>query len=178
MLSVSGGETFSLSAAKKNERNIRARLRRSHATTQLFRNLWRERAAIEAVTAHHLGRIDPSACKVQEPDTWLMGQFNICVVVHVRRSDDSTAKMIFRCPMPHKVGEQYSPGVVDEKMRAEVATYVWIEAHCPDMPIPCLRGFGLSRGLQVSCLCLFLTKVFVTTHKALVVHPPCTGYRS
>ena len=147
MLSVSGGETFSLSAARKNERNILARLQRSHATKQLYQDLWRERATIEAVTAHHLGRIETSACKVQKPDTWLMGQFNICVIVHVHQSDDTTAKMVFRCPMPHKVGEQYSPGAVDEKMRAEVATYAWIEAHCPDIPIPCLRGFGFSRGL-------------------------------
>jgi hypothetical protein len=158
MLSVSGGETLSLSAAKKNERNILARLQRSHATKQLYQDLWRERTTIEAITAHHLGGIETSACKVQEPDTWLMGQFNICVIVHVHRSDDTTAKMIFRCPMPHKVGEQYSPGAVDEKMRAEVATYAWIEAHCPDIPIPCLRGFGFSRGLQVSCSYLLSMK--------------------
>jgi hypothetical protein len=38
--------------------------------------------------------------------------------------------------MPHKVGEQYSPGAVDEKMRAGVATYAWIEANCPEISIP------------------------------------------
>jgi hypothetical protein len=153
MLVVSGGETFSLSAARKNERNILARLQRSHATKQLYQDIWHEKAAIEAITAHHLRQTDPSACKVQEPDTWLMGQFNICIVVHIHsHRDDTPVKMVFRCPMPHKVGEQYSPGAVDEKMRAEVATYAWMEAHCPDIPIPCLRGFGFSRGLQVSFL--------------------------
>jgi hypothetical protein len=151
-LSVSGGDTFSLSAARKTERDILARLQRSHATKQLYQCLWHERATIEATTAHHLRQTDPSTCKVQEPDTWLTGQFNICIIVQVRRSDDTTAKMVFRCPMPHKVGEKYSPGAVDEKIRAEVATYAWIEAHCPDIPIPCLRGFGFSRGLQVSFL--------------------------
>ena len=51
--------------------------------------------------------------------------------------------------MPHKVGEQYSPGAVDEKIRAEVATYGWIETNCPEIPIPYLHAFGLSSDLQV-----------------------------
>ena len=73
-MSVSGGESFSLSAAQRSERNILARLQRSHATKQLYQNLWHERKTIEAVTAHHLGQINPSACAVQEMDTWLTGQ--------------------------------------------------------------------------------------------------------
>lgn len=150
-LAVSGGETFTLSEARRSERNILARLQRSHATKQLYQDLWRERAMIEAVVAHHLGRVDPSACNVQGMATWLMGQFNICIIVHVHHNDYRTSKVIFRCPIAHKVGEQYSPGAVDEKMRAEVATYGWIEANCPDIPIPCLRGFGFSRRLQVRC---------------------------
>jgi hypothetical protein len=165
-LSVSGGETFSLSAAQKNERNILARLQRSHATKQLYQDLWRERKTIEAVAAHHLGRIEPSACSVQGTDTWLMGQFNICIIIHVHESDDRTSKKIFRCPMPHKVGEQYSPGAVDEKMRAEVATYAWIETKCPDIPIPYLHAFGLSSSLQVCRLCLADPRRFPYSHVA------------
>lgn len=149
-LSLSGGETFSLSAATKNERNILSRLQRSHATEQLRQDLWGERTRIEALVANHLRRMSPSACTVQPTNTWFKGQFNICVVVHIQLGDQTLSKMIFRCPMAHKVGEQYTPGSVDEKMRTEVATYAWIEANCPEIPIPCLRGFGFSRSLQVS----------------------------
>ncbi|RMY93110.1 hypothetical protein D0862_09308 [Hortaea werneckii] len=147
-LSLSGGETFSLSAATKNERNILSRLQRSHATEQLRQDLWGERTRIEALVANHLRRMSPSACTVQPTNTWFKGQFNICVVVHIQLGDQTLSKMIFRCPMAHKVGEQYTPGSVDEKMRTEVATYAWIEANCPEIPIPCLRGFGFSRSLQ------------------------------
>lgn len=148
-LSVSGGESFSLSAAQRNERNILARLQRSHATEQLYQELWHDRRTIEAVTAHHLGLISPSACTVQGMETWLIGQFNICIIIHVHDSDGRTSRKIFRCPMPHKFGEQYSPGAVDEKVRAEVATYAWIETNCPDIPIPYLHAFGFSGNLQV-----------------------------
>lgn len=154
ILSVSGGESFSLSAAQKNERNLLARLQRSHATRQLYQDLWRDRKTIEAVTAHHLGRINPSSCIVQKMGTWLIGQFNICIIIHINESDGRTSEKIFRCPMPHKVGEQYSAGTVEEKIRAEVATYAWIETNCPDIPVPCLRAFGLSNNLQVCRLYL------------------------
>lgn len=61
--------------------------------------------------------------ELSQENTWLMGQFNICIIVSVCHSGGTTSTMIFRCHMPHKFGEQYSPGAVDEKMRAEVATY-------------------------------------------------------
>jgi hypothetical protein len=150
-LSVSGGQEFSLSGAQKNERNILARLQRSHATKQLFQDLWEEREKIQAVVAHHLGLHEPSACTVQERDTWLLGQFNICIIVRIHGKDGTTFKKIFRCPMAHKVGERYSPGAVDEKIKAEVATYAWIETNCPAIPVPRLHGFGFSSDLQVCC---------------------------
>jgi hypothetical protein len=94
-LAVSGGESFSLSEARKSERNILARLQRSHATKKLYQDLWREKSIIEAIVAHHLGRIEPSAWKVQEMATWLKGQFNICIIIHVQHSDATTSKVIF-----------------------------------------------------------------------------------
>lgn len=82
----------------------------------------------------------------------MIGQFNICIVIHVHGSDGKVSIKLFRCPMPHKVGERYTPGSVDEKVRAEVATYAWIEGNCPEIRIPILHAFGLSSGLQVCCL--------------------------
>ncbi|KAG7149755.1 hypothetical protein HYQ46_001320 [Verticillium longisporum] len=37
---------------------------------------------------------------------------------------------------------------MDEKLRCEVATYVWIEEHCRDIPIPKLHAFGFTDGRQ------------------------------
>jgi hypothetical protein len=148
-LSISDGESFTLKAAQKNERNILSRLKRSDCTVKLYQDLWRDRKTIEAITAHHLGRIDPSTCVVQNTVTWIKGQFNTCILVHVHENDGSKSKKIFRCPLAHKVGERYSPGAVDEKMRAEAGAYAWIEENCPEIPAPRLHGFELSLGLQV-----------------------------
>lgn len=82
-------------------------------------------------------------------DSWLKGQFNICVLINVQNGDGETRRKIFRCPMPHKVGEQNFSGAVEEKIRAEVAAYVWIEKNCPEIPIPQLHAFGLCADLQV-----------------------------
>lgn len=151
-LALSNGQSFTLSAAQKSERNILTRLRRSHATQNLYQDLWAEREAIEAVTAHHVRSKKPSACVVQETNAWMKGQFNICIPVHVHEADGTVSKKIFRCPMPHKVGEQNTPGAVEEKVRAEVASYAYIERNCPEIRVPRLSGFGLSEFLQVSCL--------------------------
>jgi len=148
-LSISNGGTFTLKAAQKNERNILSRLKRSDCTLKLFQILWRDRRRIEAITAHHLGRIDPSACAVQDTVTWLKGQFNICLPVRVHESDGAMSKVMFRCPLPHNVGERSSPGAVDEEMRAEVGAYAWIEEHCPEIPAPRLHGFAFSADIQV-----------------------------
>lgn len=150
-LSISGGEKVSLSGAQKNERNILARLQRSQATNQLYQDLWHDRKSIEAIAAHHLGLADLSACIVQPMDTWMKGQFNMCILIHVQSGDGRTCRKIFRCPMPHKIGEQYFPGSAQEKVRAEIAAYAWIENNCPEIPTPVLHAFGLSDGLQVLC---------------------------
>ncbi|KAH8729162.1 hypothetical protein BGZ61DRAFT_529415 [Ilyonectria robusta] len=42
-----------------------------------------------------------------------------------------------------KVGEASCPRNVDEKLRCEAATYIWLQQNCPDVPIPRLFGFGL-----------------------------------
>jgi hypothetical protein len=148
-LSISNGEQFTLTAPQRCERNILSRLKRSDCTVKLYQDLRRNRKTIEAITAHHLGLIDPSACVVQDTVTWIKGQFNTCILIHVHESDGSTSKKIFRCPLAHKDGERFSPGAVDEKMRAEVGAYAWIEENCPEIPAPKLHGFGLSPGLQV-----------------------------
>ena len=125
---------------------------------------------IEAIAAHHPGRIDLSTCVVQDTVTWTKGQFNTCILVHVRESDGSVSKKIFRCPLAHKVGERFSPGAVDEKMRAEAGAYAWIEEHCPEIPVPKLHGFGFFPELQVEQL-IFANKADYLTHLHLVYTP-------
>ncbi|RMD39548.1 hypothetical protein DV735_g5580, partial [Chaetothyriales sp. CBS 134920] len=65
---------------------------------------------------------------------------------------DERPKFIIRFPLPYKVDGPKSAGNADEKLRCEVATYIWIQDHCPDIPIPRLRGFGFSSGQTFTAL--------------------------
>ena len=42
-----------------------------------------------------------------------------------------------------------NPGNVDEELRFEVATYIWIHEIYPTVPIPTLYGFGFPDGQTV-----------------------------
>lgn len=60
-------------------------------------------------------------------------------------------RVLIRFPLPYKLGESQCPGNVEEKLRCEAATFVWIKKNCPDIPIPGLWGFGFPSGQVVSC---------------------------
>jgi hypothetical protein len=53
---------------------------------------------------------------------------------------------MFRCPLPHRFKSHTSPDVASEKIRGEAATFAWLSAHCPNVPVPQLLGFGLPGG--------------------------------
>lgn len=46
--------------------------------------------------------------------------------------------------MPFKLGESSYPGTVEEKLRAEVGAYAWLQENCPDIRIPQLYGFRIA----------------------------------
>lgn len=76
-------------------------------------------------------------------------QFHVCVFVEVK-SGNSARKVIFRCPMPHKLAEARYPGSIDEKLSSEVGAHIWIEENCPEIRSPHLFGFGMMDGRHVS----------------------------
>ncbi|TAQ86259.1 hypothetical protein B7494_g5429 [Chlorociboria aeruginascens] len=105
------------------------------------------RREIEAIVSFHLG-VPKDACKVAEDyKEWVQGSFNACIPVYIDDSAKFPVKKVFiRFPLLYKVGELQCPGNAEEKLRSEVATYIWIQSNCPDIPIPCLRGFGFPGG--------------------------------
>lgn len=72
----------------------------------------------------------------------------MCVFVEIE-SRGSVRKVIFRCPMPHKLAEARYPGSIDEKLGCEIGASIWVEEHCPEIRSPHLFGFGFSDGRQV-----------------------------
>lgn len=84
-------------------------------------------------------------------DSWRRGSFNRAIPVYVPLDGDQDGRRIWiRFPLPYKIGEASHPGNAREKLETEVATYIWLQDNCPDVPIPTLYGFGLGDGARVS----------------------------
>lgn len=102
-------------------------------------------------------------------ERWPLGSFNQCVLVdtHEVAVDTVGSHVLLRVPMAHRL-----TGMVDEKMRCEVATYIWIHENCPDIPIPRLYAFGFPDGRHVGSLSLFPSDTaFFQEPNTRVVHP-------
>ncbi|TQN69977.1 hypothetical protein CSHISOI_05534 [Colletotrichum shisoi] len=93
-----------------------------------------------------LGRQD--RCTVLPQRDWIRGSFNVCVFVEVNPRTTACRKVVFRCPMPHKLAEAIYPGSIDEKLSCEVGAYAWVEENCPEIRTPHLFGFGFSDNLH------------------------------
>ncbi|KIW85238.1 hypothetical protein Z517_00628 [Fonsecaea pedrosoi CBS 271.37] len=48
---------------------------------------------------------------------------------------------------------------MDEKVRSEAATYIWMQQNCPEIPIPYLWGFGIGNNLHNTLQLLFRQSV-------------------
>lgn len=114
--------------------------------------LWivQHKKEIQELVSFQLGLSSPEQCRVGDVREWLHGSFNVCVPIYVNKGVTPTEKrLLIRFPLPYKIGEANYPGNADEKLRCEVATYVWMQENCPDVPIPKLWGFGFVDGQTV-----------------------------
>ncbi|RDA91278.1 hypothetical protein CP533_6325 [Ophiocordyceps camponoti-saundersi (nom. inval.)] len=108
----------SIESVAWEESNFLLSLRHQVAAKKFRVWLWEQRESIEAVVRHQLGLRRHEACTVLPPDSWIQGGFNLCVLVRV-----DSRRVVFRCPMAHKLAEHHHPGTVDEKVGCEVAAY-------------------------------------------------------
>jgi hypothetical protein len=118
-------------------------------TLDFCQDLEQHLSRLEQLIARHLG---VPATDVGLPDRsgWLWGSFNLCLPVGIGPTAGTVASAVLRVPLPHRSGEQHDPGHVDEKLRCEAATYVWLRENCPSLPIPRLLGIGFPGGQSVS----------------------------
>lgn len=131
-LPLFGGRDVSFESARCMEEDVTKRIHQYYQTIAAKEQLAQhsEQGLISGLVAHHFG-INGSFAKkrcVGEPvDNWLRGSFNLCVPVLVKDTDGrSSQRVLLRCPMAHR-----SSGMMEEKMRCEVATYIWMQENCP-----------------------------------------------
>ncbi|PYH92100.1 hypothetical protein BO71DRAFT_411241 [Aspergillus ellipticus CBS 707.79] len=147
------GNSISLEEALGEDDNILHRLDYPQQQKDFWSHLSSHKGDIEAVVAFHLS---VEHCQVADEANWLFGSYNVCIPVDVGGQPEK--RVLVRIPLPFKIGEANNPGNVDEKLRSEVATYIWIHENCPTVPIPILYGFAFSDGqtfAKPSCVSLF-----------------------
>jgi hypothetical protein len=142
--------TTTLEAALEQEENMLLDLAYPEQRLDFFVWLNTHRADIEGTVSYHLGLTGSEICRLGEVGEWIHGSFNVCIPVYVDNwKKHPGRRVIVRFPLPYKVGESTFPGNIDEKLRCEAATYIWVREHCPHVPIPHLWGFGFVGGQSV-----------------------------
>ena len=116
-----------------------------------FKHLYDHRQDIEGIVRYHLGLHNEAACCIGQVNEWMCGNFNVCIPVYLNELISSKKdRLLIRIPLPYKLGEDENEGNVEEKLRCEAASHIWINEKCPSIPIPYLWGFGFPNGQCVN----------------------------
>lgn len=143
------GKVYTLEEALEEDDDLFSRIDYTENRFKAAYELCCHQEDIEALVAHHLG-ISQDKCKIQ-PLRFINGSFNGCIPVDIETSSSLCPKRVyFRTPLAYKVGEAHYPGNIEERLRCEVATYLWLRERHPRVPIVTLRGYGFGKGQAVS----------------------------
>lgn len=146
------GKSVTLETALRSDDNVLQELTYPEQERKFFEFIHVHKSDIRDIVSSHLGLSSPDNCHLIESG-WLCGSFNACLPVAISDPHYSAQRVMLRIPLPYKVGEKNHPGNAEEKLRCELATYIWMSQHCPRVPIPSLLGFGFASGLNVSAIC-------------------------
>lgn len=135
---------ISLDSALEQEENILLSLFYPDKRFDFYLWLYSHRLEIERTVAYHLGLSQTASCRVGEVKGWIYGSFNVCIFVYV---NEWIKRVLIRFPLPYKIGGSEN---AEEKLRCEAATYIWLQEHCPNVPISSLWRFSFYDGQAVS----------------------------
>jgi hypothetical protein len=102
------------------ECNVLRELSYREKTVDFLQDLFSHSEEIGQTVSLHLGLQQNQSCQLGDFREWLHGTYNVCIPIYINNWD---RRRIY-------------PGTVDEKVRSEVATYIWVRQNCPDVPIP------------------------------------------
>lgn len=142
-------EEITYSIAKEKDYNVLHELSYCDRRNHFFKHIQSHQLLLQKIVAHHLG-VSLNACHITEPRKWVHGSFNVCIRVDIDATTlQPERRVMIRLPLPYKLGEDKRPGNIDEKIRSEAGTYVWLHENCRPIRIPKLYGFGYSDGRSV-----------------------------
>lgn len=161
-----------------DEGNIIAQNQQYKDTIALKILLYENAAGLCQLVAAHLG-LESAHVQIDIPQNWRQGSFNLVlpILIYDQAVEKPIARnpadypdglpftdasvirrVVLRWPIPGCCGETYYPGALLEKMCSEVASYIWMQRHCPEVRTPQLYGFGFPTGqhyTQASLLPLY-----------------------
>jgi hypothetical protein len=126
--------------------NILRRIAYPKQRQEFWKFLISQKSGIERIVSHHL---HVTTSQIGDVNTWISGSFNVCIPVCIDPPSD--VRVLIRIPLSYKVGDANNPGNVDEKLRCEAASYMWIQENSPKIPIPKLFGCGFTDDQTVRC---------------------------
>ncbi|KAH6973810.1 hypothetical protein BKA56DRAFT_491328 [Ilyonectria sp. MPI-CAGE-AT-0026] len=148
VLHIPGG-TITYEAARKCEDNVIIEHHRGAETHELFNHLWVDRHNAEALAVHHVGLERGTIARIAPQEQWQVGDYHICFIVEVYDMvHDTVHKVLFKCYIPSAFGEDFFPKALEEKMRIDVGSHVWMSEKCTEIRIPFMFGYGLPNGEQ------------------------------
>ncbi|EGX88183.1 hypothetical protein CCM_09319 [Cordyceps militaris CM01] len=132
-------DTSSLVAAIESEENKLVSRHFPHLQEQFYSSINAQKGELEDLICNLL---QVPSCRIIPSRLWRSGSFNVAILVRLPFGKN----VYLRLPFLHRLGEHTFPGNAEEKLRTEIATYLWLQEHCPDVPIPSLYAFGFPDG--------------------------------
>ncbi|CAM1501698.1 Fc.00g036820.m01.CDS01 [Cosmosporella sp. VM-42] len=135
---------ISLDDALEEDVDIIRELSYPEKRDEFWADLYEQLPHIAEVVSRHLN-IRQSDFNLGEFEEWIHGSYNACIPIQIAeraRGANIPRQAIIRFPLPYKVGEDSHPGNIDEKLRSEAATHIWLQQNCPEIPVARLFGFG------------------------------------
>ncbi|KND87050.1 hypothetical protein TOPH_08319 [Tolypocladium ophioglossoides CBS 100239] len=129
----------SLKNALADDNNVLVPMRYPALREDLWRSIEANKADIEEMVRLQLG---VRSCRLSVREVWRSGSFNVAIPIRLPKM----RTVFLRLPIAYRIGENECPGNAEEKLRTEIAAYLWLQEHCPDVPIPVLHAFGLPDG--------------------------------
>jgi hypothetical protein len=166
-------DSESLQKALADDDNALVPMRYPALREAFLSSLEGKKEIIEATVRLHLG---VRSCHLSVREVWKSGSFNVVLPILISQ----TQTVFMRIPFPYRIGEDHCPGNVEEKLRTEIATYIWLRQNCPDIPIPELHAFGLPDGSSVRLIIASATNLrfrpFLLTRYSSHIHStPLSG---
>lgn len=131
-----------LERALADDDNVLVPLRYPVLRADFLASIEAQKEEIEDMVRSHMG---VRWCHVVVKEVWRSGSFNVAIPIIM----PGRRIVYLRVALPYRIGERQAPGNAEEKLRTEIAAYLWLQENCPDVPIPTLHAFGLPDGSVV-----------------------------